>query len=112
MLDEIVDEICQEIAEEACETAVDYMYGSCVNAGQESLVGEMEDQVWDQAEAISNGEAEGLDPPVPEAVGEMAEVASGILEHAASQCAVIRLIAAIVLGGDTEDEGEESEPED
>lgn len=93
-MDEIVDMICSEIAEGMCGAASDYGWSSVVNAGQESQMGEVDDQIWSQVDGVAEGEAEGVEGG--EAVQEIAMVCSEILETAADICAAIREAAEIV----------------
>lgn len=88
--DDFIDEICNEIAEDAVSNAIDYMFGSCVNEGQESLVGDVSGEFEDQAENIADGEFYPVSSEHPEAIGLMVDVANEICASGAHICGLIR----------------------
>lgn len=90
IIDEIIDEICNAIAEMAVEAAIDAMHSLVVNEGQETLVGDIEGDVEDQVEGISNGEYEAVDTDHPEAIGEIVDGVNNFLDDIAGMCEQIR----------------------
>lgn len=95
IIEDIVNEITEEIAESAVEEAIDLMWSSCVNEGQETLIGDIESDVYDQVEDIQQGDYQEVESDHPEAVGLIMEAANEICSSAAEECLEIRQEAGL-----------------
>lgn len=83
MASDFIEELCQSNAEKMVESMIDYMWSSAVNAGQEALIANIEDDLMDQVDPIANGEYEPLETDHPEAIGEIVETVNDFCNQTA-----------------------------
>lgn len=95
ILEAIVDEICQEIAENFVSEGMETMWGMVGNAGQESLISDIEGDYMDQVDSVADGEFDPVESDHPEAVGIITDVGNAYLAAGAAICELIRQITDI-----------------
>jgi hypothetical protein len=91
--DSVVDDACQAICEEFAAAGLDAMFGMCVNAGQETIIGNASGDYESAAMDCAEGDAAEFSADHEDAVGEIVDVGNEFLAAAADACAELRAAA-------------------